>query len=247
MTPEQLTQQTGAQSVQLQDLERNITELQDLFNQQNKSIEEADRAYKDLMVKQDHQRHETEQVKKDVATPRGDSGNKNFHEDKVLNHFTPEKFDRNRGKFLSWAKGIRMLLDGHGFDYVEECLLWAAAEKTVITTETFDLYAVDKDWKNPMTQEHATMNKTLCRYLELYTEGEAGSIVESITEGKEVENRKNGMEAWRLVWKRFAPKTAAQAMSIQRAAMKISEAKDYDEIWKTYCRARASGRAVPGA
>ena len=40
------------------------------------------------------------------------------------------------------------------------------------------------------------------------------------------------MEAWRLLTERFDPKNAAQAMSIQRAAMKITEAKNHDDIWR---------------
>ena len=80
--------------------------------------------------------------------------------------------------------------------------------------------------------EHKKLNGMLCQHLELYTEGEAGGLVESVTDSGVETEKRNGMEAWRLITKRFAPKTAAAAMKLQRDAMKIGEAKSHDDIWQ---------------
>ena len=140
---------------------------------------------------------------------------KKFHEDKILKNFTQPVFDKERKAFPKWAKGIRIQLDAHGFNHATSTLLWAAAEKSVIKMNHYDDKMKELKYTDEDMSEHLAFNKALIRYLELYTEGEAGGLVESVTEGAELSEQMNGAEAWRLVCKRFAPKTAAQAMKIQ--------------------------------
>ena len=214
------------QVIELQNEVRRLTSMI-AINQENHAKE-----IQTLTAKTQYLNEQGEQLRANVTTtPRGGKdGGKNFHEEKVLKKFTQTVFDKYRQAFPKWAKGIRIQLESHNFTYADECLTWAAAQKQKITMESFDAAIKDKLWTDADETEDYALNRTLVRYLELYTEGEAGGLVESATEGVDEKEKRNGAEVWRLICKRFAPKTAAQAMKIQKDAMKIGEAKDHHDI-----------------
>ena len=152
------------------------------------------------------------------------------YNDQVAKNFTPEKFSSGKGELATWKKSIATLLDSHGFSYALECLDWAAKQKTEISLEMYNMHAIDAMWTDDIEEEHIVLNKCLRKYLDLYTKGEAGNLVESVVGDGDIKKR-NGMEAWRKLIERFDPKTASQAMQIQRQAMKIRVAKSNDDIW----------------
>ena len=171
----------------------------------------------------------------EIATPLAGTkgrGNKGYHEDQVLNTYHQIVFDKDRAYFTKWAKGMRILLQGHGFKHAEDYLIYAASQKKPITVTQFDTDVAEMELEDVDPKEHNKFNDMLCQYLELFTEGEAGGLVESITESADKTERMNGAEAWELITKRIAPKTTAAATKLQREAMKIGEAKNHDEIWQ---------------
>ena len=91
--------------------------------------------------------------------------------------------------------------------------------------------SVSIGWTGEDGIEHVALSKVLRMYIDLYTEGKAGSIVEGVMGIDDCE-KNNGVEAWRLLTESYDPKNAAQAMQIQRAAMKLGEAKSNEEIWE---------------
>ena len=158
----------------------------------------------------------------------GGNGRKKYDETVTTKNFILTTVDNDKKKFMAGMKSISTLMAGHGFSFVKKCLEWAAKQKKEITSAAYNQHARDMYWTDDQGEEHMALSKVLRMYLDLYTEGKAGGIVEGVT-GNE---KNNGIEAWRLRSERYDPKNAAQAMQIQKDAMNISEAKNNEDIWK---------------
>ena len=140
----------------------------------------------------------------------------------------PDKFSGGRPEFEKFQDDLTGILEGHNFQYVIEVLEWVSEQKSEITVELYDEKCKEEGWTDDDQDEHNELNRLLMSYLKMYTDvkSKARKIV------KAIKAPHNGEEAWRKLCERFNPRTEVQAMAYQEEAMKLTAAKNVNEIWE---------------
>ena len=147
----------------------------------------------------------------------------------------PDKFSGGRPEFEKFQDDLTGILEGHNFQYVFEVLEWVSEQKSEITVESYDEKCKEEGWTDDDQDEHNELNRLLMSYLKMYTEvkSKARKIV------KAIKAPHNGVEAWRKLCERFNPRTEVQAMAFQEEAMKLTAAKNVNDIWENGSIGRA--------
>ena len=133
----------------------------------------------------------------------------------------PEVFKGEEGRFREWkAKFVGYVVAGN--PEAQDWLKWAEQEKVLITRDSIETEANLRETDEGQAHEFSRKLHALLTYL---TAGDPWAIVESAKD-------QCGLEAWRLVLKRYEPRTPGTKRAILKAAFNLKPAKSLEEVEK---------------
>ena len=104
------------------------------------------------------------------------------YETKLGKQHIPNVLKSGKGDFIKFNRSLVTLLEGNGYRFPRHILTWAKRTKTEINIAEYNKKCKGEDWTDEGEEEHEALNRMIRMYLELYTDGGAAKIVQSVKE-----------------------------------------------------------------